>query len=80
MKTDSPEASIIDSNILDPKMFDDNSCGSKISSRKGKIRSIPEIYFREGAKKKYISKVYNDVNSTSDERKLLRVRAKMKRY
>ena len=39
VKTYAPEANIVDSNILDPKMFEDNSCGSKFSLRKGKIRS-----------------------------------------
>ena len=46
---------VVKSDYLDPVMFDQKLCKTSLKKQKGKVRAYPQVIFKRGAKRKYVS-------------------------
>ncbi len=60
---------IVESDFLDPVMFDASVCKTDFRTENGKTRTYTDIHYRSGARQKYVHKTMLDFGGTSQERK-----------
>ena len=73
------DGDVVKSDYLDPIMFNQKVCRTKLKKQKGKMRAYPQLILKRGAKRKYMSGKMYVFGSASDEKRKKKKLSKLKR-